>query len=373
MNKTKTLLALTAGAALAGIAPSSHAQSTITIYGILDAGIVREQGGVAGSVTSLSSGVASSSRIGFRGTEDLGGGWSASFVLENGPRLDTGGSDVNGSIFNRQAFVGLRSTRYGALTLGRQYTPYYVALSQVGDPFGIGYAGTAKSLFPAGGANTRTSNTLAYASPKFSSGFSADLSYALGEQQGSASAGRQIGFSLSYSAGALNARLAHTHRNNDLTAAAGAAQTPPVSAVDRDIGRNTLLAANYDFKVAKAFLAYGVNEGASSSPLPNTSNPYGGVRPTASTDSRDLLLGATFTFGGNTLIASWIDKDDRSARNQDAQQWAIGVNHALSRRTSAYASYGTIRNENGAGYTVGNNTDTGSGDVGYNVGVRHAF
>ncbi len=81
----------------------------------------------------------------------------------------------------------------------------------------------------------------------------------------------------------------------------------------------------------------------------------------------------TIPFGSNTIIASWIDKDDRTARNQDAQQWAIGASHALSKRTSAYASYGKIRNGNGAGYTVGNNTDTGSGDVAYNVGVRHTF
>lgn len=366
----KNLLAL---AALAILAPLAHAQSNVTIYGILDAGIVREQGGAAGSATNVSSGVASSSRIGFRGTEDLGGGWSATFVLENGPRVDTGGTDVTGSIFNRQAFVGLRSATFGALTLGRQYTPYYVALSQVGDPFAIGYAGTAKNLFPAGGSNTRTSNTVAWASPKFAGGVTAEVSYALGEQQGSASAGRQIGLAIGYSAGPLNARLAHTHRNNDLTAAAGAAQTPPVGAADRDIGRNTLLAANYDFKVVKAFLAYGINEGTNSSPLPNTSNPFGGVRPTASTDSRDLLLGATVPFGTNTLIVSVIDKDDRTVRDQDAQQWAIGVNHALSKRTSAYASYGKIKNRNGAGYTVGNNTDTGSGDVAYNAGVRHSF
>jgi general bacterial porin, GBP family len=172
----------------------------------------------------------------------------------------------------------------------------------------------------------------------------------------------------------LNARLAHTHRNNDITAAAGALQTPPVPAANRDVGRNTLLAANYDFKIAKAFFAYGINEGTNSSPLPNTSNPFGGVRPTASTDSRDLLLGATIPFAGNnTLIASWIDKDDKTVRDQDAQQWAVGVNHAFSKRTSAYASYGKIRNRNGAGYTVGNNTDNGSGDVAYNAGLRHTF
>jgi GBP family porin len=368
MNKSLAALAV-----LGTFASLAHGQSAVTIYGTLDAGIVREQGGVAGSVTNLSSGVASSSRLGFRGTEDLGGGVSATFVLESGVRIDTGGADVTGSLFNRQAYVGLRSSTLGTLSLGRQYTPYYLALSTVADPFGAGYAGTAKNLFPTAGVNTRSSNAAVYTSPKVAGGFVAELSYALGEQQGSATAGRQIGFGLGYSAGKLNARLAHNHRNNDLTAAAGAAQTPAVPAADRDIGRNTLLAANYDFTVLKAFAAYGVNEGTNSSPLPNSSNPFGGVRPTASTDSRDVLVGATAPFGAATLMVSYIGKDDKTVRDQDARQYGVGLSYALSKRTSVYTSYAKIKNLRGAGYTVGNNTDVGSGDVAYNAGVRHTF
>jgi GBP family porin len=333
---------------------------------------VHERGGAAGSATNISSGIGSASRIGFRGSEDLGQGWSANFVLETGARVDTGQADVTGSIFNRQAYVGLRNDALGALSVGRQYTPYYLALSTVGDPFGAGYAGAAKNLFPAGGSNTRTSNTLYYASPKLA-GFTAELDYAFGEQQGSNKAGRQIGAALGYSAGRLNARLAHSHRNNDLTAAAGALQTPPVGAAERDIGHNTLLAANYDFGVAKAYAAFGINKGTNSSPLPNTSNPFGGVPPTASTDSRDLLIGAAIPWGANTLMASYIDKNDRTGFDQDARQWALGLSHALSRRTSLYTAYAKINNRRGAGYTVGNNTDVGSGDSAVNLGLRHAF
>jgi predicted porin len=369
----KSLTALAVLSTLSILAPLAHGQSAVNIYGTIDAGIVREQGGVAGSVTNISSGVASSSRLGFRGTEDLGGGVSASFVLESGVRVDTGGADVTGSLFNRQAYVGLRSSTLGTLSLGRQYTPYYLALSVVADPFGAGYAGTAKNLFPTAGVNTRSSNAVVYVSPKVAGGFVAELSYALAEQQGSASAGRQIGFGLGYSTSKLNARLAHNHRNNDLTAAAGAAQTPPVPAAERDIGRNTLLAANYDFGAFKGFAVYGINEGTNSSPLPNTSNPFGGVRPTASTDSRDVLIGATAPFGATTLIVSFIGKDDKTVRDQDARQYAVGLNYALSKRTIVYTSYAKIKNLRGAGYTVGNNTDVGSGDVAYNAGVRHTF
>jgi GBP family porin len=366
----RTLAAL---AVLGTITSLAHAQSAVTIYGTVDAGISRESGGVAGSVTNLSSGVSSASRLGFRGTEDFGGGVSASFVLESGVRVDTGGADVAGSLFNRQAFVGLRSSTLGALTLGRQYTPYYTAVGSVADPFGAGYAGSAKNLFPTAGVNTRSSNALMYTSPKIAGALVAELSYALGEQQGSATAGRQIGFGLAYSAGKLNAKLAHNHRNNDLTAAAGAAQVPPVAAAERDIGRNTLLAANYDFSVLKGYAAYGVNEGTNSAPLPNSSNPFGGVRPTASTDSRELLIGATAPFGATTLIVSYIGKDDKTVRDQDARQVAVGLSYALSKRTAVYTSYAKIKNLRGAGYTVGNNTDVGSGDVAYNAGVRHTF
>ncbi len=369
INMKNLVLALAVTGACTGAA---HAQSALTIYGIVDAALVRERGGVGGNVTNLSSGVGAATRIGFRGTEDLGGGLAAHFVLETGARIDTGVADVPGSIFNRQAYVGFKHNRLGSLNLGRQLTPLYLALIGVADPFGAGYAGTARNLFPSAGVMTRTSNTLMYISPA-TYGVTAELSYALGEQSGDSTAGRQIGASLGYSQGPLNARLVYNHRNNDLTAAAGAAQVPPSPAVDRDIGRNLMLAANFDFRIAKAYAAYSHNEGTNSSPLPNTGNPFGGVRPTASTESRDMLLGATVPFGLNTLMASYIRNDDKTFFNQDARQWAIGATHALSKRTSLYTAYAKITNKRGAGYTVGNNTDPGSGDSAFNLGVRHNF
>jgi predicted porin len=350
---------LTAIAIFGAFSSLAQAQSSVAVYGMVDAGIVREQGGINGSTTNISSGIGSASRLGFRGTEDLGNGVSALFLLEAGYRLDTGASDVAGSIFNRQAYVGLKGGA-GMLTIGRQYTPYYNAVSQVADPFGAGYAGSAKNLMPTAGVNTRTSNAVVYASPVVN-GFSGEVSYSLAEQSSSSIAGRQVGAALSFGAGKLNARLAHNHRNND------------IGGLDRQIGRNTLLAANYNFGPAKAFAAYGVNEGLNSAPLANNSNPFGGVAPVASLDSRDMLIGVQAPFGANVLMASFIRKDDRTAFNQDADQWAIGLSHSLSKRTSLYTSYGKIKNKNGAGYTVGNNSDVGSGDTAYNAGIRHSF
>ncbi|HEX9171414.1 MAG TPA: porin [Telluria sp.] len=355
----KSLLSVAVLSLWSGVAAG---QSAVNIYGIVDAGLVHERGGAAGSVTRVSSGVANASRIGFRGTEELGNGVSAFFVLETGTKIDTGELDVAGSIFNRQAFVGIKSSA-GALTLGRQYTPYYTTVSTVADPFAAGLSGSAKNLLPTAGANTRSSNTVLYTSPQLG-GVSGELAYSLGERAGDGSGGRQFGAALAYASGPLSARIGYNNKDSSNAAVAGA---PKV------IGRNTLLAVNYKFLVAKTFLAYGINKGVNSAPLPNAGTPYSGPRATASSDSRDLLLGVAVPFGANTLLASYIRKDDRTGFNQDADQWAVGYTHALSKRTLAYTSYGKISNDNGAGYTVGNNTDAGSGDSAFNVGVRHTF
>lgn len=356
----KTLISIAVLGAMSNVA---FAQSNVTIYGIVDAGFVSERGGKAGNVSKLTSGVGSASRIGFRGTEDLGGGLSAIFVLESGFRTDTGVGDTAG-LFQRQSYVGLVSKAAGSLTLGRQYTPYYNTLAQVADPFAAGLAGSAKNLFAASGVSQRSSNAVVYKTPTFS-GVSAELSYALGEQSES-SAGRQVGASVGYSNGPLNVRAAYNNINNDT--ATGIA---PV--VNRDIGHNSMIAANYDFKVVKAFAAYAQNKGLNSYALPNNT-AYTTAAVAASTDSRDLLIGATAPIGAaGTLMVSFIDKDDKDVANRDGRQYAIGYSHALSKRTSTYVSYAKINNKNGASYTVGNNTEAGTGDKAFNVGLKHSF
>lgn len=355
-----------AAVVMAAGAGSACAQSNVTIYGIVDAAYVRESGGAAGSVSKLTSGASAASRIGFKGSEDLGGGLSAVFTLEDGFRVDTGEVDAAGSIFNRQAFVGLRSVEAGSLTLGRQYTPWHQALSQIGDPFATGTAGGSKNLFPDYGANIRASNTILYTAPAMQ-GFTADLAYSPGEQAGSNAAGRQFGGSVGYAAGPLAVRLAYNNRNSDV------APSPGVTPISRSIATNTLLVASYDFQVVKAHFAWGRERGFNSSPLGNTSNPYGGVAPTPSIDSNDYLLGVTAPVGPGTLLASVMYKNDRSSFNQDARSWGIGYVYPVSKRTNLYTAYGSIDNRNGAGYTVANNTEAGSGDRAFNLGLRHSF
>lgn len=340
-------------------------QSAVTLYGIVDIGLVGERGGAAGNVTKITSGPASSSRLGFKGSEDLGGGLSAFFILEAGYSVDTGNFASANTPFNRQALVGLRNDA-GTLSLGRQTTPYHNALVAVADPFGTGYAGTIKNAFPDWGTNARSNNTVNYATPDIN-GVSADVAYSPGEQAGSAEAGRQLGASVGYNGGRFNVRLAYNHKNGDTVAMADTA------AVRRGSGSNKLLAANYDLGVARLFFAVGVDQGFNSAPLGNTGNPYGGVAPAASTDGREVLLGVTVPLSAGTLMASVMRKDDRTAFNQDANTWGVGYVYPLSKRTSLYAAYGAISNRNGAGYTVANNSEAGSGDRAYNLGLRHSF
>jgi len=342
----------------------AHAQSAVTIYGVADAALVGERGGSGGNITKVTSGAAAASRLGFRGEESLGDGLSAYFNLETGAKIDTGEVDAAGTIFNRVALVGLRS-RAGAIALGRQYTPYYSMLVNVVDPFRVGYAGTAKNLFPGWGTNIRTSNTITYASPRLH-GMDLELAYSAGEQA-AIKTGRQFGGALGYSQGPLTLRLAYNSKNTDTAA------TATVPAVSRSLGRNTLLGANYDFGPLKLFLGYGIDKGENSTPLGNANNPYGGVRPTPSTDGRDMLAGFTAPLGRGKLMFSVMRKDDRTAFDQDASSWGIAYMYSLSKRTGLYAAYGHIHNRNGAGYTVANNTEAGTGNTGYNLGLQQTF
>jgi predicted porin len=346
-------------------AAGAQAQTNVTIYGIMDAAIVGERGGSGGNVTKLTSGAASASRIGFRGNEDLGNGMSAFFTLETGAKIDTGELDASNTIFNRQAFVGLK-TKAGSVALGRQYTPYHLTLTAVADPFGTGYAGTSKNLFPDNGTNVRTSNTITYASPVMS-GVNVELAYSLGEQAASSTAGRQYGGAIGYVNGPLTLRLAYNAKNTDV--APGGTATP----VDHDLGRNTLLGGNYNLKWAKLYFAYGVDKGYNAATLGNNNNPFGGVKPTPSTDGRDILLGFSAPVGPGTVLFSAMSKDDRTRFNQDARSWGIGYLYSLSKRTGLYAAYAHINNRNGAGYTVANNTESGTGNTGYHLGIRHTF
>ena len=125
MNR-KTLLATAATAAFAAFATSAQAQSSVTLYGLIDAGISYVNHSAAGTGSSKNfkydDGVAQGSRWGLRGAEDLGGGLKAIFTLESGFNSGNGTLGQGGAEFGRQAFVGISKSDIGSVTLGRQYT-----------------------------------------------------------------------------------------------------------------------------------------------------------------------------------------------------------------------------------------------------------
>lgn len=350
MKKSIFTLALLASGA-------ASAQTGVAFYGVLDLGISQDRGGVAGTSTRVTSGMATQSRWGFKGSEELGAGLGAFFVIEGGIHADTGTSTQNNTLFGRTSIVGLRSN-VGSVSIGLQDTPLFTTLNTVVDPLRNGIIRSNNLMAPTG---FRASNSVLYRS-NVVDGFSGELMYVAGEVAGDAQASRAVGGSFGYSKGPLNARLAYHRRNNDTALLK-----------NTDDARNTLLGANYDFGPARGYVGYGINQGLNSAPLNNTAATFGGAAPVASTNSADLLLGVAVPFGASTVVASYVRKNDKTVRDQDAQQFGVAYMYAFSRRTDLYTSYAVIRNRNGAAYTEGNSEEPGTGNKQFTAGLRHRF
>lgn len=231
------MLALAASAS----AGTAAAGTGVELYGVIDMALVHESGGQA-ALTKLTSGVESGSRFGLRGREDLGGGRAAVFVLESGFRADTGQAGQGGRLFGRQAYVGLES-RLGTVTLGLQLTPQYLAMAAA-DPFDTGMAGDTENLM--GFAGTMESS-VKYASPRWH-GVNVELAYASGDKSGQQRGGHAAGGAFSYTSGPLAVHVGHHRRSNPAA---------PAPEPDQEPASNTLLAAVYDFGVAKTHIAVG--------------------------------------------------------------------------------------------------------------------
>lgn len=191
-------LGVSAGICLGNV----QAQSNVTIYGAIDAGITvaNHSGPTNGNVVRMDSGTLYGNRLGFKGNEDLGGGNRAVFLMESGFAADNGGSTQGGLFFGRQAFVGLEGG-FGSLTMGRQYTldlemaAYHAFVASRVNNF----AGLSHWVDRLG---DRVDNAIRYRSPEIG-GFSVAGLIGLGEQAGKSSAGRTLNGGLNYVNGAL--------------------------------------------------------------------------------------------------------------------------------------------------------------------------
>jgi predicted porin len=196
---------LGAGAlAACAAAGTASAQSNVQIYGVLDVGVTRVSNVSGKSLWLEDTGVMQASRMGFRGSEDLGGGLSAIFTLEQGIILDTGALGQGGLAFGRQSWVGLKDVKLGTLTLGRQYDFMFDSIvgfiNSTHD--GGGYANNPLDNDRMSGQ--RVNNAVKYVTPSFS-GFSAGAMVAPSEANGTI---RGAGYSRSFGANYKNGGLA---------------------------------------------------------------------------------------------------------------------------------------------------------------------
>lgn len=319
----------------------AHSQSSVTMYGIVDAGIGYTNGNSAGKQVTLSSGGESGSRIGFRGTEDLGDGLKALFVLETGIDLDTGSLQQGGRIFGRQAYVGVMSDALGTVSVGRQYSPMFNAYILV-DAFGYAGPGSIQTLFGQGTTSRdyRMDNTLAYKTPGNLGGFNGELAYSFGEQAGSFARSSQFGGSVGYANGPVAAVYSY-HRANLDTAAAS-----------NDSFKNHLLGGTYDFGMVKLYAAVGRT----------TEEPtvrYNGYS-----------IGARVPVGKHSIFGSVARRDNKKADNSNATHAAIGYSHVLSKRTDLYSILAYTKNDSLSKI----NTDVGGKSVTQvRLGMRHRF
>ncbi|MCG1046439.1 MULTISPECIES: porin [Mycetohabitans] len=249
-------------AALSGMfATAAHAQSSVTLYGLIDAGITYTNSQDGRSNWQETSGSVNGSRWGLRGAEDLGGGLKAIFTLENGFNIGNGETSQKGRLFGRQAFVGLASDQYGAVTLGRQYdsvVDYLGPLALTGTQYG----GT-QFAHPFDNDNLdnslRVNNSVKYQSPNFD-GFKFGALYGFSNQAGNFANNRAYSVGASYNYGPLNVAAAYLQLNNTFTNGAVSNSLGAVSSDEQEFaaGRQRTWGAglNYAFGPATAGFVY---------------------------------------------------------------------------------------------------------------------
>lgn len=362
-------------AALAAASISAHAQSSVTLFGIVDAAVTMGRGSTANR-TQLTSGALSTSRIGMRGTESLGGGMTASFWLEAGINTDTGlgaptntnnqangtgaaGAGTQGLTFNRRSTVSLTGG-WGELRLGRDYNPQFWNRN-VFDPFGsVGVGASlahidAYGLNPVGaggpyargagvnGLGVRSSNSIGYFLPANIGGFYGQAQYYLGENARNGAAtqddGRGYGARLGYAAGPVNAAVAYQRSEF----AAGDVKSMNVG-------------LSWDFGMAKAMALY-------------SRDSVPGQRDTS------WVLGAVVPVGPGLLNASFSQLTSSTPTAAPrARKLAVGYVHNFSKRTAVYTTFARVANSQGQSIALGGaTTAVNQSSTGLDLGVRHSF
>ncbi len=341
----KSLFVLAALTAFAGVA---SAQSSVTLFGVVDVAARNVKNGTS-SIKSLSTDGNASSRLGFRGVEDLGGGMRAGFWIEGATSPDTGGT---GQTWQRRSTLSLMGG-FGEIRLGRDYTPTFWNHT-VFDPFGTNGVGSQTNLMTqqgstsvlSNGATTlvRANNTIGYFLPAMG-GLYGQVQVAAGE---GAVGNKYFGVRLGYAAGPVNVAVALGNTE--------------VNATRDQKALNIGGSFNAGFMTVMAqYHVYTIDNSTGADPK-----------------QKNALLGVLVPVGAGTIKASY-GKVGGGAKSNAATQVAAGYVHDLSKLKALYTHFSKISNDTGARFAASGSgpTFTGSstkpGSTAYEFGVRHSF
>lgn len=353
----KSLIAL----AVLAASGAAMAQSSVTLFGVVDAAVTYGSGDVANR-TSLTNSGHTASRLGFRGVEDLGGGLKAGFHLEAGMNNDDGSGQATslnnqagaanstsggGLTFNRRSTVSLMGN-FGEIRLGRDYTPQFWN-TVLFDPFGYnGVGAIVNRQAGLGGPTTvRASNSIAYHAPANLGGFYGTAMVSLGENLSNAANkkdGNGVGLRVGYANGPIDVALAYSETKYMTTG---------------DI-KSLNLGGSYNLGVAKLMALYMQDKNSLAA------NP----------DGKGWLVGALVPVGAGEVRFSYASYKHEYAVGADPKvdKIALGYVHNLSKRTALYTTYAHLNNKNGAAFALGGAVGAANKNSnGYELGIKHSF
>ena len=354
----KTLIALAAVAA----SSAALAQSSVTMYGVVDLSLESVKN--ADTVTRVTSGNHTTSRFGLRGTEDIGGGLKGKFVLETAVGADTGTSGGESGnpdsderterFFDRAAWLGLEGG-FGEIRLGRQDTPIGAIAGNTAILGAQAYDDLAIVGTFAGSSSyyRRTDNAITYVLPKLADGLSAQLQYSTdvnGNEVADNDAGKHYGLSVQYVAGPIGAGLGYLTAKSDS---------------DEDTKQKAILAyVSYDFGAAKVTGYLNQDDQTDA----DEKRKVYGVR---------VDVPVTDAFKAQVSFSQAKDIGFGATEDNDAKILALKGTYNLSKRTSLYALFTHVSNDDGANLRIGGssvaNPDAGDSARGLALGVVHRF
>lgn len=355
----KTLFALIAAGAYMA---NAQAQSSVTLYGILDEGVMflSNAGGASGGrkITLDSTNGISSSRWGLKGIEDLGGGLQAIFTLEPGVNLNSGAFAQGGTPFGRQAFVGLNSNRFGSLTLGRQYDMVFYFAQPV---TALGsQAGSTAFMHPGdldnAGNSVRVNNSIRYMSPNYG-GLTFGGEYSVGGVAGNVTANSGYSIGAAYANGPLILGAAFEYFKDPTGSASSGFFTDTVggsSQLAYSLNSGYASATSYQVGIVGAGYTLGpvtVTTSYSNIQYGNITHGFDGA--TARFNNIDVAIRYMyspflfFSAGYDYLKGAGVTKaDGTSVGNQHFNQFSLLADYLLSKRTDVYLE-GTYQRASG--------------------------